>query len=914
MKKILLFCVLSVFYFEANAQAPINDDCSNAISLSVNMDVSCTLKTAGTLEGATNSGVPTATGTADDDVWYSFTATATSHRIKLVDISNDTDLVHEVMDGNCNSLTLLSSSNPNSSFVTGLTVGSTYLIRVFSHNSGTSEPTTFSICVSVAPASPINDDCNNAIAVPVNIDNSCTLKTAGTLVSATNSNESEPSIGNADDDVWYTFTATANSHRIRLLNIEGDITNLVYEVFEGSCGNQLISLYISDPESNVISGLTIGSTYYLRVFSYESVAPESTTFDLCISMPSPAPVNDECANAITLAVNQDQSCTATISGTLVGATNSGHNTQMGTADDDVWYTFVATATAHKIRINNVEGDLTELVLEVLDGNCETPAIINSTLLNYSDIRGLTIGNTYFIRVFSYESNHASESTTFTVCVTSFPPPPANDECSGAVALTVNPDLSCSSRTSGTVVSATNSGVATVTGTADDDVWYSFVATATSHKISIIKEGVDFDLVHEVMEGTCGSLVTLSSINFNSSIISGLTVGTTYYIRVFSYGSYPQESTSFDICIGIVPPPPANDDCTGAIALTINTDASCNIITVATIAGATDSGIPTPTGSPDDDVWYTFVAPASSLRIDIYNLEGDQTYLVWEVLEGTYGTQLERHIENNPDSNIMNGLTVGNTYYLRAYSYYSDQIFSTTFDICVATLPPPPANDECVNAITLTPAITFADGAVNSNVAGATYSPETIPESGCGGAGSDVWFKTVIPADGNLIIETGDPTNSENIGFDSFITIYSGICDTLEFIECNDQGDSVGWGYSKINLTGRTAGETVYIRVWEYVNNQYAQFSISAWSPTLGITTFNKANFKAYPNPVKDMLNVSYIQNISDVNIFNLLGQNVASKTINETSGQIDMSGLPSGSYLVKITAEGQTKTIKVVKQ
>ncbi|UOK42077.1 T9SS type A sorting domain-containing protein [Flavobacterium enshiense] len=39
-----------------------------------------------------------------------------------------------------------------------------------------------------------------------------------------------------------------------------------------------------------------------------------------------------------------------------------------------------------------------------------------------------------------------------------------------------------------------------------------------------------------------------------------------------------------------------------------------------------------------------------------------------------------------------------------------------------------------------------------------------------------------------------------------------------------------------------------------------------------------------------------------------------SKTLNVAQGQIDMSNLNAGNYIVKVTAEGLTKTIKVVKQ
>lgn len=78
--------------------------------------------------------------------------------------------------------------------------------------------------------------------------------------------------------------------------------------------------------------------------------------------------------------------------------------------------------------------------------------------------------------------------------------------------------------------------------------------------------------------------------------------------------------------------------------------------------------------------------------------------------------------------------------------------------------------------------------------------------------------------------------------------------------------------------------------------------------------FDTDAFKAYPNPVKDILNLTYTENISNVEVFNLIGQRVMTKTVNATASQLDMSDLASGSYLVKVTANNQVKTIKVIKQ
>jgi|GEM_PF-816990 len=84
--------------------------------------------------------------------------------------------------------------------------------------------------------------------------------------------------------------------------------------------------------------------------------------------------------------------------------------------------------------------------------------------------------------------------------------------------------------------------------------------------------------------------------------------------------------------------------------------------------------------------------------------------------------------------------------------------------------------------------------------------------------------------------------------------------------------------------------------------------------TLGNPSFETGKFKAYPNPVNDILNVSYAENINNIEVYNLLGQKVITKTINASKGQLDMSDLPAGSYLVKIMAGNQVQTLKIIKE
>lgn len=83
---------------------------------------------------------------------------------------------------------------------------------------------------------------------------------------------------------------------------------------------------------------------------------------------------------------------------------------------------------------------------------------------------------------------------------------------------------------------------------------------------------------------------------------------------------------------------------------------------------------------------------------------------------------------------------------------------------------------------------------------------------------------------------------------------------------------------------------------------------------LGNITHETSGFTLYPNPVKNVLNLSYNKNISKIQVINLLGQEILTKSINNTEGQVDMSNIASGTYLVKVTADNQVKTIKVIKE
>ena len=271
-----------------------------------------------------------------------------------------------------------------------------------------------------------------------------------------------------------------------------------------------------------------------------------------------APPNDECADAVALTVNPDENCGSTTTGTIDGATDSGMiNGCGGTDDDDVWYTFQATSVSHTVDLLNITGSTTDLYIAIYDNN---PCISGDAAVLCSDdeniiVTGFTPGTIYYVQIYSWTSAPGQDSV-FDICIGTPPPPPSNDECADAISLPVNPDFACGLVTAGTIAYATGSGVNECGGTENDDVWYSFVATSTSHRIELLNvANGTTDLYHAVYDAAtgCGGLTApLVCSDPNTSNVTGLTPGNTYYIQVYSWSSAAGATSTFDICIGTPP--------------------------------------------------------------------------------------------------------------------------------------------------------------------------------------------------------------------------------------------------------------------------------------------------------------------------------------------------------------------------
>lgn len=84
--------------------------------------------------------------------------------------------------------------------------------------------------------------------------------------------------------------------------------------------------------------------------------------------------------------------------------------------------------------------------------------------------------------------------------------------------------------------------------------------------------------------------------------------------------------------------------------------------------------------------------------------------------------------------------------------------------------------------------------------------------------------------------------------------------------------------------------------------------------TLSVNEFEINALTVYPNPAQDVLNIDYKSELTGVKIYNLLGQEVINRSAATSQIKLDISGLTSGVYIVKLSTEEGEHSFRVVKE
>ena len=499
--------------------------------------------------------------------------------------------------------------------------------------------------------------------------------------------------------------------------------------------------------------------------------------------------------------------------------------------------------------------------------------------NYS-LGSLEYSTTYYVIIEPFNDNGTATGCVEQTFVTE-DAPPAGTDCNNPLIVASLP-YNASDNTANYGDDYSGSPGASGCGTTSsylngDDVVYAYAATSdTSINVALSSIGSTYSGVFVYTDcadigSACVAGVGNASSTANYDFDVEVTNGTNYYIVISTWAT-PQ-STTYTLDI-------TENTCTSAtVAYSVISD--CDISGGFNIeVDITDMGTATDLTVSDDQASPTQSATGTTtLTFGPYVNEIDVVITVVD--------------DNDANCTLMSG--------------------TLTQIAC------PPDNDDCAGAIALTPGTVFESNSVVGSNAGATGSGET-PAPSCSlydpadptGFGGDIWYSVVIPADGNLTIETVDNGGPST---DSGMQVYSGTCGALVAVECDDDDGNGAFSQVVIDAADGLAGETLLVRVFEYAGNDEMNFLISAYSASLSIDDVdNQEAFTFYPNPVKNTLTLNAQNTIEQVAMYNMLGQEVLRATPNTVDSDLDMSSLQTGTYFVKVTIANVTKTIRVIKQ
>ncbi len=355
------------------------------------------------------------------------------------------------------------------------------------------------------------------------------------------------------------------------------------------------------------------------------------------SMAFAQPANDLCANAEALTVQVDM-CTSQTLGTNVNATASGELPNPTCSNFgggmDVWYSIVVPASGNVTIEMSTAGGPTDWAMSAYSGACGALSQIECDdddgpgLFPLLELTGLTPSDVIYIRVWEYGNNATGD---FNICAfepAPPPPPPANDLCTGAETLAVQPN-SCTTQTLGTNESATASGETPNPSCgffgSGVDVWYSITVPYSGEvSIEMSAAGGPTDWVMQVYSGVCGTLSLVECDDddgpglFPRVDLNGLTPGEILYARSFEYGS--NSIGPFNICAWdpnpICPAPTGiSIDNILDVSANVNFDAGGESINVEITAAGAGQGTGTTTNNVTNPHTFGGLTPATGY--DVY---------------------------------------------------------------------------------------------------------------------------------------------------------------------------------------------------------------------------------------------------------------------------------------------------------
>src|SRR5690606_13813734 len=271
--------------------------------------------------------------------------------------------------------------------------------------------------------------------------------------------------------------------------------------------------------------------------------------------------------------------------------------------------------------------------------------------------------------------------------------------------------------------------------------------------------------------------------------------------------------------------------------------SCNLAVLSN-AYATDqqetvAPVPSCESYHGGDIWFKTVMPASGvLRINKSTVSGT-TAPSLTIYSGACGNFTEVYCgQNDPTVTLSDLSLVGQTIYLRLYSFYNEE--GATFSLCLYEEGAPP-NDNCEDALP----VSAGDSCVfatYSNIHATSQPSASAADPSCGVyRGGDVWFKTVVPPSG--IVSIAARSHSGTVP--PSLSFYTGTCGNFQEVAC------MGNEEQRILMSPAQKGETLYIRAYTYGSDDGKLFSLCIFElkcipDTVDLGTVSICKGESYP--------------------------------------------------------------------